>query len=188
MKTWLQYTQEYVSPVLLVSSTSSSFHLDLLLFLDLGKSTEKNLLMIRWNLIGPSQEAVSNKLELFELPSSVLKVFWFTPPENSKLKVPNCKEEKVPTWLIPPAAAAWSSGFVLLRFCHRAPGDGGERGVAEEPVRVEGGQVRPEERWRCVEIRAVGQQGNPSTCDRLHNDRFCRGRCTWCGGWGARRT
>ena len=69
-------------------------HLDLLLFLDLGKSTEKNLLMIRWNLTGPSQEAVSNKLELFELPSSVLKVFWFTLPENSKLKVQNCKDEK----------------------------------------------------------------------------------------------
>ena len=50
--------------------------------------------MIRWNLIGPSQEAVSNKLELFELPSSVLKVFWFTLPENSKLKVQNCKDEK----------------------------------------------------------------------------------------------
>ena len=71
-------------------------HLDLLLLFDLGKSTEKNLLMIRWNLTGPShsQEVVSSKLELFELPSSVLKVFWFTLPENSKLKVQNCKDEK----------------------------------------------------------------------------------------------
>ena len=164
-------------------------HLHLLLLLDLllGQVDGKNLLMIQWNLTGPTQEAVSSKLELFELPSSVLKVLWFTPTDNSKLKVPNCEEKKVPTWLIPPAAAAWSSRLVLLRFCHRAPGDGGERGVAEEPVRVEGGQVRPEERWRCVEIGA-GQQGNPSTCDRLHNDRFCRGRCTWYGGWGARRT
>ena len=70
------------------------FHLHLLLLLDLllGQVDGKNLLMIQWNLTGPTQEAVSSKLELFELPSSVLKVFWFTPPEDSKLKVQNCKE------------------------------------------------------------------------------------------------